>query len=537
MALLALVLRNLQLGGQHREQPAWAFFQLLIVLLLTRSGFAQGHGPGLFTSGADAQVCTGFQKDRGSCPELRPCMTAINCKFGDWQDWYYEGGCTGLCFRHRDVVRFSNALGQPCKGSKQVSKDCTKDIGYTTGCPYAHAGYTSSSLHDCKWSDWSDWGDCSRTCGGGESSRDRTIRVVPHNGGTACEPKDSEQVVPCNMQPCSSVCKGNRWTEWEEWQPCSRTCGEGLQQRNRKVEESTSDCGSEPLVGSAHDFRLCGDTDYLQLNAHTAGIRPPQCTFGSMLLSCKLSDWADWGHCESECGTGERSRWRSLDITNRVMNLVQRVANLEQTEATLERHIYTLRTGEASLERSNHVLLKNLTHTRYNLLLRDLHVQTLRRDISELRRNLTDTKSRLLDKKARLVELKEQSSGELEDLVQQSITLRLRNLDLEHENHDFRANISEFKRNVEFLQANMLALETTNLAVRNENHELRQFKMRLQFALPIVVGILSLLLVLCAAWVHFGALGRNAREVDCRVVPQGEETAQSDLSQASERLL
>ena len=58
-------------------------------------------------------------------------------------------------------------------------------------------------LVDCAWSDWSQWDLCTKTCGGGMQARTRTIEIVERNGGERCA-GDPLEMQTCNMQPCQS---------------------------------------------------------------------------------------------------------------------------------------------------------------------------------------------------------------------------------------------------------------------------------------------------------------------------------------------
>lgn len=53
---------------------------------------------------------------------------------------------------------------------------------------------------DCQWDDWEEWGPCSASCGGGERSRTRSVVLQPINGGEECV--DSKTKEPCNTSPC-----------------------------------------------------------------------------------------------------------------------------------------------------------------------------------------------------------------------------------------------------------------------------------------------------------------------------------------------
>ena len=55
-------------------------------------------------------------------------------------------------------------------------------------------------LVNCKWLEWNQWTVCSKTCGGGTTTRSRG-KVPAQNGGKECEGKSSETKA-CNTKPC-----------------------------------------------------------------------------------------------------------------------------------------------------------------------------------------------------------------------------------------------------------------------------------------------------------------------------------------------
>jgi hypothetical protein len=73
---------------------------------------------------------------------------------------------------------------------------------------------------------WSDWSTCSKTCGGGKTSRTWTTTTQPKNGGKAC-PSPSSETKDCNTQGCKVNCNGY----WSGWSSCSKTCGGGTRSR------------------------------------------------------------------------------------------------------------------------------------------------------------------------------------------------------------------------------------------------------------------------------------------------------------------
>ncbi|XP_056190274.1 LOW QUALITY PROTEIN: SCO-spondin-like [Falco biarmicus] len=77
---------------------------------------------------------------------------------------------------------------------------------------------------------WSLWSPCSRSCGGGNSSRHRDCQESA--GGVPCSAEGTEEMVKCNPQPCPAGCQ---LSPWSSWSPCSASCGGGTSERHREL--------------------------------------------------------------------------------------------------------------------------------------------------------------------------------------------------------------------------------------------------------------------------------------------------------------
>ncbi|MBC8287833.1 MAG: hypothetical protein H8E42_10220 [Nitrospinae bacterium] len=84
-----------------------------------------------------------------------------------------------------------------------VDNDCDGIAGAEREC--------LSTPVDCQVSALSAWTACTTTCGGGTSTRTRTIVVQPENGGEACPSLTQTQA--CNTQPCADPCQGVALTQ------------------------------------------------------------------------------------------------------------------------------------------------------------------------------------------------------------------------------------------------------------------------------------------------------------------------------------
>ena len=54
---------------------------------------------------------------------------------------------------------------------------------------------------DCLWSEWSDFSACTKTCGDGLRTRDRSIEQNSINNGKPCEGKNSDTEA-CKLNDC-----------------------------------------------------------------------------------------------------------------------------------------------------------------------------------------------------------------------------------------------------------------------------------------------------------------------------------------------
>ena len=62
------------------------------------------------------------------------------------------------------------------------------------------------------WSEWSEWSDCSKTCGGGTQTSNRTITQFAEHGGKECRGEASKNK-SCNR----NICPGKLITSPIEW--------------------------------------------------------------------------------------------------------------------------------------------------------------------------------------------------------------------------------------------------------------------------------------------------------------------------------
>ncbi len=153
--------------------------------------------------------------------------------------------------------------GVPC-GSVHVEAFCNSQR-----CP----------IH-CEVTDFGVWSLCSKSCGGGLVSRNRTVKVHPNYGGNSCPPLVERE--RCNTHHCPVNCKVSKLSTWS---PCSASCDYGYKVRHRAVLE-------EPKYNGT---------------ACPALIVKKSCINKPCAVDCTVSPWSPFTPCSSTCGkTGRR---------------------------------------------------------------------------------------------------------------------------------------------------------------------------------------------------------------------------------------
>uniref|UniRef100_A0A8C4QDL8 Uncharacterized protein n=1 Tax=Eptatretus burgeri TaxID=7764 RepID=A0A8C4QDL8_EPTBU len=224
------------------------------------------------------------------------------------------------------------------------------------GTPHSHHHLASrwealavwtSTVHG-RYSHWLPWGACSVDCGRGSQERVRLCNNPwPANGGRTCQGPSAERQT-CHTKPCpgedqrlsgsssannkrasprsiiyvrtrsctqpspqhgGSSCKGSPvetilcdlaqcpvhggWSSWLSWETCSRSCGEGLQTRQRSCNDPAPAFDGESCRGSSIQTQICNSQ---------------QCPVDGV-----WSPWGDWMACSASCGGGVRNRIRACN--------------------------------------------------------------------------------------------------------------------------------------------------------------------------------------------------------------------------------
>ena len=130
----------------------------------------------------------------------------VDGSWGGWQSW---SSCSKTCGRGSTSRRRTCSGpfygGRKCNGDSQQYRACSIKL-----CPskYSYHYYISKKIYvvfplvDGSWEGWESWSSCSKTCGGGSSSRRRAC-YGPFHGGRKCY-GDSKEYKDCSTKQCPS---------------------------------------------------------------------------------------------------------------------------------------------------------------------------------------------------------------------------------------------------------------------------------------------------------------------------------------------
>ena len=265
--------------------------------------------------------CKGTDRSFRPCCHYRwyPWAFKMPAGWGMWQEW-------GACSKNKQIrFRSCNGLPGQCKafwsesksqtpwketkpcqaGARQLAKPATTRAStrattrptttrriVTTKKPSwtqkwtpktTIAPYTTKAYHGSGWSLWSSWNKCSRTCGGGIQFRERTCnKNCPQNRGWHQEPRN------CGMIQCPPG-KRSRWGVWSSWGACDRQCGMGFKSRFIQCQEGY--CKQEDPATYPKQRVPCYIKQYCDM----------------------WFQWQEWSSCSTQCDGGTRNRIRGCN--------------------------------------------------------------------------------------------------------------------------------------------------------------------------------------------------------------------------------
>ncbi|CAL8248576.1 unnamed protein product [Lota lota] len=194
-----------------------------------------------------------------------------------------------------------------CAGGQMHTKPaCYRDLRVQVNTSHCSAksrpatGPMPCNTQPCPAS-WSvgEWGECSRSCGGGEQTRQ--VQCVQRTSHSNVDPlADPKCVQPspgrrqaCNTHTCPPVWSPGPWSQ------CSRLCGKGLRKR-------TVLCTSSAPSGRSHAHTLP--------DGSCAGVHKPSGQESCFVKRCpkqRKVQWfvSTWQECSVTCGRGSQTRF------------------------------------------------------------------------------------------------------------------------------------------------------------------------------------------------------------------------------------
>jgi len=227
--------------------------------------------PANMTSGSQERTRQCISPRNGGLPctgalvESRSCGSQACPEWTAWSSW---SACSVSCGGGlKGAERRCLPVGSTCLGTARREATCGEEH-----CPV-----------DCRWSPWKPWTPCSSTCGPWSASRYRVRSMMEEaaHGGKQCQSRDRVQEERCDWLNECPVAGG--WASWGSWSSlgsCSRTCGGGRRtyQRTRSCTDPRPKHNGRYCSGTAVDetTRSC-NSGYNQQSVNCGQHRADSC--------------------------------------------------------------------------------------------------------------------------------------------------------------------------------------------------------------------------------------------------------------------
>uniref|UniRef100_A0A914HYA2 Peptidase M12B domain-containing protein n=1 Tax=Globodera rostochiensis TaxID=31243 RepID=A0A914HYA2_GLORO len=288
--------------------------------------------------------------------EEEPCRR-VNCS--EWGQWTAWTECVGRCGEEGERSRERKCSAEGGEGDAELGCE-----GHSVQRERCNETKCEMALNDERG--WGEWQPCSVSCGIGFQFRERLC------GDRQCA-GSGKQARTCNVQDCSRVLDMPVWSEWSLWSVCSRTCGQGVQQRFRRCmnglcsageslkeqkrcvlgpcpqwsiwsqwtkcascsvfetrkrqrqcvvkvaiaegQQEETELGQEACSsGAPIEFDTCERSCAEEESAKVHGVKIVQATGNvSESLTGSWTQWGDWSQCSATCGNGTRRRERTCE--------------------------------------------------------------------------------------------------------------------------------------------------------------------------------------------------------------------------------
>jgi len=181
-----------------------------------------------------------------------------------------------LSLENRPLAKGDESM--PCSGEQFYQSTCDSSTKCRVEC----------SPVDCVLTEWSAWSEptCTELC-----ERTRTVARSNECGGTPCAGllvetkrcwKNCTEPVDCLMG------------DWGLWEPSECLASSDQRQRERAVVRAATN-GGEPCTGMIRETMGCSEV-------------------GDAVADCELSAYGEWSVCTTSCGSGLRTRSRSIEV-------------------------------------------------------------------------------------------------------------------------------------------------------------------------------------------------------------------------------
>ncbi|XP_053387505.1 thrombospondin-2-like isoform X2 [Mercenaria mercenaria] len=184
---------------------------------------------------------------QGSNNETRACSTYHCPVDGTWSNWSLYSRCSATCGNGTHIrTRTCNFDPRYFRGANCVGTSKQTDTCWAGACPV-----------DGVWLTWSYWTACTVTCGGGVQTRNRDCHFQKHMPqGDYCVGTGNEHQT-CNDDTCPV---DGIFSIWLRWSKCTRTCGGGEQTRNRTCVFSPPDAPrGQNCIGPWNETQPCNE--------------------------------------------------------------------------------------------------------------------------------------------------------------------------------------------------------------------------------------------------------------------------------------
>lgn len=262
---------------------------------------------GGYSTWGNFSVCTkscenGTKYRNRTCDSPRPLHGGRNCsKFGLS---FEVVACNEFpCPIHGGYSQWSNfsECTLTCGGGRKTRvRTCTEPTPQHGGRDCQRFGSTNETRRcntqfcpiDGGYSEWNGFTKCTKSCGNGTRSRNRTCdSPTPQHGGTKCSVLGPDvDIENCNTHPCPIH---GGYTLWSNFSDCNLSCGGGRQARLRSCTNPIPQYGGRDCdhLGPYYEIRLC--------NIHYCPIHGG------------YSNWGDFNVCTKTCGNGTKYRTRN----------------------------------------------------------------------------------------------------------------------------------------------------------------------------------------------------------------------------------